>query len=545
MPNDTKIRVEVAVIMLRRFTVAELCEHTDLRRTQVDPVLADLKKHEYIVAVEVGEQKVTTVAHRPPAQYQVTTDKAKLQSLADRVYRLRRALESREDGEDADIRAIQAGIERVELLLDICDSATAWQALTRAQLQKVERELHAVYLQLEKATYKGALDLRQPENQGHPIIATWNRWKACTDLLNRIADRWEHGTGLSRLAPIISPQAGRIDKLQVVTDPRFIDSALFLWIFRQQPFRAAGLEIECLPIEREWTKVPGFVAENSNAIGFYNRRLERGGAECVDYWADLCIYRGYALLSHPCLGLKKRPDTLEDSEEFLKSFLLDLRQREVPPTIISIGGDTVSVFGDKLTPNVRRISFREQPVEDANEALEMFRKNKNSLFVGGLPQRLQAEKWGAIPIIDDHHKPGLYSVNGIICHPDLTLGGRAILQSAASLWFDTVSRLKGDEQFRNEVVSGIRDMLRAHDPGSEVLFQDSMFERFFSSNDLELFAASPAEIPDMLADLQSDLIRAALRPVPPDAEKRVDDGLLEIGKALGKNGHVGRLAKRS
>lgn len=535
MPNDTKIRVEAAVISLKRFTVAELCEYTGLRQTQVGPVFADLNKQGYIIKAEVGEQKAGSVAHRPPRQYQVSSDKAKLQSLADRVYRLRRALGSREDSEDGDMRAIQAGVDGVELLLHICDSATAWRPLTREQLQKVERELHAVYVQLENATYKRALDLRQPENRGHPIVATWNRWKTCKELLNRIADRWEGWTGLSRLAAIISPQAGSIDKLQVVTDPRFIDSALFLWIFRQQPFRAAGLEIECLLVEKEWTKVPGFVAAESNAIGFYNRRREPIGAdETVDYWADLCVYRGYALLSHPCLGLEARPCTLQDTEKFLKAFLYHCKQHRVQPTIISIGGDTVWRFGEKLTLNVGRESFQQKNIQDANKALAEFRRQEYSLFVGGLPQRLQAQAEGAIPIIDAGHKPGLYAVNGIICHPNLAVGGRAILQSAASLWFDTVSRLKRDEQFRNEVVAGILDMLRAIEPASEVLFQDFMFERVFSSNEFELFAESPAEITAMFAELQGDLIRADLPIMSRDDKQRVFDLLWESEEALGE-----------
>src|ERR1700761_5479464 len=125
---DTTLLIKAAVLSLRRFTVPELCEHAGLRRSQVDPILTELKKQGLVVPVGDTSGRKTNdtekrAAHRPRGAYELTDDEGRLQAFANEVYRLRRVVAPAEN-ETADIGAVHTELESLTLLLDICDTAT-------------------------------------------------------------------------------------------------------------------------------------------------------------------------------------------------------------------------------------------------------------------------------------------------------------------------------------------------------------------------------------------------------------------------------------
>jgi len=499
--SDTTVRVEAAVLQLGRFGVSDLCAYTGLTDSQVRPVLRILREDGYVVTEAVRPARGGRPPHRPAGQYRLTSQKTKLRSFTDRVYQLRQAL-APAGSEGASLEALRSNLARVELMIELCGS----EPRTHQQLQRVEGELEAIYLELEDATYKAAVRVSDPGNAQHPIVLTWNRFNSCKETWDRIADRW----------------TGEPARIQIVTDPCFLDSALFLWVCRQLPQRTAERTLEYHSVQ--WQSVPGHVAERPGAIGFYNRVVGPESDQRVSYWADLCAYRGYALLAHPQLGLTARPKSLEESQRFLQEFLQYWRKEQMHPSIISIGADTVWRLGSNLTRDISTDQFYIEN-HDANVAFARFREQKHSLFIGGLPQRLQAQRAGAIPIIDSGHKPQNYAMNGLI--HNVALQERTVLQEIFSAWFETVSRLKKDANFRSELVRSIvQEQAQEHAPPLE----QWMFDKLFADDELEVIVESPAELTTTIASLQA----AAIRSAQPSLEvpKQLETTLAELQEAI-------------
>lgn len=540
MSNDTRIRVETAVISLKQFTVVQLCKRTNLSLSQVNPVLASLKEQGVIVEANASDDPSTKKPYRPIKLFKITAFAEKLQELSELRDRLNQSLKMADDPKE-DIGEIQGSLEWLEILLDVCDSSVSHRDLPLGKMEAIEKKLHAAYLQLESSTYKRAIDLRDPKNSNHPVVKTWNRWDACMERWTYIANQWKGREKQKSIAGILSPQASAIDKLTVISDPRFIDSSLFLWIFHQQPFINAGLAIKCIVEERDWRTVPECVAKTPNSIGFYNRRIEPlSTPEKVGYWSDLCIYRGYAVLAHKLPEFNSSPKTKSDTKNFFKRFFSYCHENNLDPTLISIGGDTEWRFGDELFPGIKKCDFTQCVISDANKALQKFYQDTNSLFVGGLPQRLQAEKDGYISIVDEKNNPALYSVNGIIYNTAMPEGKVGFLQSVASLWFDTVSRLKSDKNFRREVAVSIRDFIKTHDLSILTQFESSMFDSIFCEGKFEVFPETPAQITQDFSSQAGKEIRAQLDSYKNDKQKGIVISALDNA-----NGILSEAAKQS
>jgi hypothetical protein len=505
--NDTKIRVMAAILSIEEFTVAELCKRAGLRRAQVDPILAAFKVQGLLTASGL-ERREPQAARRPAGVYKLTGDLARRQKLANQLYLLRRALSGnqQDDSIATEAEAIQIQLEGLDLVLDICDRAAKAQPLLEEQLQRVERQVQGLYQRLESVTYKTGLDLRHSENQDHPLVRSWNTWHTCTQRLQKILDRWqgksESFEAVSEFVSLPLPNRTGIHLLEVVTDHHFLDSAIFLWMFSHQPFRAAGFDIECRLVSKDWAEVSGYVASKRSAIGFYNRRVtETLNTGHPGYWTDLCIYRGYALLAHRDSGVASRPGTLREAEENLDRIIRQCRQDRVQPTVVSFGADTIWRFGDYL----KRHPFQLEQIPDADAALAEFLRRPHTLFVGGLPQRLVAEKYGCVSILDATLDPTLFSMNGLIYGDGFEGSGKSILQAASALWFETCTRLKSDLDFRKRAATSISAMLK-HQFGYDAI-QHWMFDRLFDTDYPEYLAETPADIAARVKELTEEAVR--------------------------------------
>jgi transcriptional regulator of met regulon len=205
--NDRTIRVMAAALALERFTVVELCDAAGLRRSQADPILNLLKKEEFLIRSQGGPQPPNTgngadvlperavvpvAAHRPSRVYEVTPVQEKRQEFTDRLYRIRRLLQTSERSNTAvsDLRTVDLELTLIELLLRICDRATKFEPLQRDDLKAVERHLAEAYDHLKSVMYEMGIDLQKTEFHNHPLNQQWQRWGRCNEKLDAAIDRW-------------------------------------------------------------------------------------------------------------------------------------------------------------------------------------------------------------------------------------------------------------------------------------------------------------------------------------------------------------------
>ena len=62
--NETRIKILCAVLQLERFTIADLCLHTGLERSQVYREIADLQKRKLLTSAAVMRAGETALPHR-------------------------------------------------------------------------------------------------------------------------------------------------------------------------------------------------------------------------------------------------------------------------------------------------------------------------------------------------------------------------------------------------------------------------------------------------------------------------------------------------
>ncbi len=248
--------------------------------------------------------------------------------------------------------------------------------------------------------------------------------------------------------------------LRVVTDPRFLDSCLFMWCLSSQPLRSLGWNCDLQPVE--WRSVPERVAGSANSIGFYNRRalLTYEGQRLYDLsvWSDLCIYRGYALLARGKEGQSVQL-SLADGRQMLCDLKIQAKQKGRKPTIMAMGADSVWILRTPLTPELSTGEFEVQEFNNPDLGLDAFLRGVGDLYIGGLPQRLRARDRGCIEVLSSQSNALLFSINSLISSNDLAGTDTRVLSSVTSLWYDTLARLESDAAFRDEVAEACIELL--------------------------------------------------------------------------------------
>jgi transcriptional regulator with XRE-family HTH domain len=294
--------------------------------------------------------------------------------------------------------------------------------------------------------------------------------------------------------------------LKVISDPRFFDSALFMWLLHTQPFRAANVQIDCELVQEKWAGIPVAVSRNERAIGFFHRRSipqHSGVAQYhIQYWADLTVYKGYVLFARKEDFQQLRPTGEKISDyEVANGFLGDLKQRRGGTLRIVAGVQDVEWrLRNPLTPELEdNVDFI--PYIDADHAVSQFQEGVGDLFVGGLPQNMKLRSEGFPEILNFNIDPYLFSLNSLICSGDMpdSPQGRAILWTVTSLWFQTVAQLKRSPEALTNAAEGILQMLstlKINDPSITA----SNFHCLFSGDAAadEFFPEKPTDILDHL-----------------------------------------------
>lgn len=302
----------------------------------------------------------------------------------------------------------------------------------------------------------------------------------------------------------VSAGSGKQDRLKVVTDPRFLDSALFWWIFSKQPFRSVG--VECDLEKAAWRDVPSMIGAYPLAIGFFNKQLlgqRSSGAEAVDVrlWADLCLYKGYALI-----GRLEKPGTakgmhilrgIEEAKHYLERIQRRARADGRKPLVVTMGADPEwRLMTPPVAVDFREFEFARYPTAD--QALQRFRTGEGDCFIGGLPQRLSLQDSPHVEILHFDNNPFLLSINSLFCSPAVLRGRRALLHAAAGLWFETVAQMRESPEYRRAVAAeiiGILDSL-----GEQHNLQRRFFDDVFGSGGerYEVFSERPGGLVESL-----------------------------------------------
>jgi transcriptional regulator with XRE-family HTH domain len=359
--------------------------------------------------------------------------------------------------------------------------------------------------------------------------------------------------GLDRSSPIradlTSPHSGSAT-VKVVTDPIFVDSAIFMWICSTQPLRKHGVELQ---FERvDWQSVPAqFGYEDQPVIGFCNRNYEvppgqpalpREILERVHYWSDLCVYRGYAVLARKEMlknpnAFAQRPVPGDQITALLKEIAEGPKRgrQHVAPDfedkrVITIGADTRwrLVASPTFGPALQRLEMLTVP--DADIALTSFLRGTGALFVGGLPQRFQAESEGCIPIITAKEDPFLFSINSLVCSH--ALEDKPILYWLEALWAHTIHRMMDEKGFREQVAQECVDLLKAKGMTRSSLKVEH-FHTVFESNEYESFITRSSALTTVVVDTLQDIFARLATTTKGEVQKNLERAMLAARQAFG------------
>ena len=261
--------------------------------------------------------------------------------------------------------------------------------------------------------------------------------------------------------PTTGRRRGR-GEIEVFTDPRFLDSALFAWILAAQPL--AELGFQCKLIEVPWRQVSERVAHSTRpAIGFCNRRSKPQMRShelypALEVWQDLTIYTGYAILARRG-KVSEAPRSVEAANTVLASIVSHAKPSK--PRLVSFGSDSTWRIPTELTPLLTPEFFDFLRETDADSALTSFLAGVGDLFVGGLPQRMAAEAQGCVPIVHYEINPALFSLNALVYGPKVAeLSDRhQLLSMVCSAWFSSIERLDLDSSYCHTATEAIPTLL--------------------------------------------------------------------------------------
>ena len=309
-------------------------------------------------------------------------------------------------------------------------------------------------------------------------------------------------------------------RIKVITDPRFLDSAVFMWMLRNQPLQS--LDVRCDLLAADWRSVPEQVASHEYAVGFHNRRSVLRHREKTVYgvkvWSDLCLYKGYALIGRP--NPEHAPTfTLVEARKLLRETIEIFAQKGERPTLVCMGADSIWKLYTPFTPEINTDTFAIHAFNNPDLALRSFLEGFGDFFMGGLPQRLVAREHGCIEILNFANNPLLFSVNSLICSNSVYEEHPFIMTSIASVWFETIRKIQRDQAFCEGVAESSIQLLDDLGIDGTILCR-SFFSQIFrnaSGREYESFPEHPGGVIDellvVLRTIHAQLSEMEINPV--------------------------------
>lgn len=282
---------------------------------------------------------------------------------------------------------------------------------------------------------------------------------------------------LGSVVPIVPRSA----ILSVIVDPDYVDSVLLWWILNQQPFRSA--RITCLLERVKRRGFPQRLQGDDCAIAVLNKKLsppkpvvvsgngtraftmpsEPLANRSIDvcHWADLILYSGYSLMGHPKDLPEGAPPSGALDREQAAEMMLRVRSRcekeRRPPALVTMSLSTIERLHTPLNQHTfQGVHIYENPFPA--HAMSMFESGEVDFFLGAVAQRVELRKRGYVEIVHSGNDPFLFSIASLFSSSRTFREHRDLIHVVASLWYETVRKMRRSQTFRHDVATGIMEL---------------------------------------------------------------------------------------
>ena len=167
-PNQTRLKILGSILHLEQFTVADLCQHAGIERSQVYRILADLQEEKALDSAPLRRDGEVAERHRPSKRY-VLTDNLDIRERLE--IELNSFLPDSEDAKEnrqlararQSLNALSIELIGTSFIKMDLDQLRGWQADFRKRLDEVQRVL-------KRAFWESETDFSKGDHADHPIL---------------------------------------------------------------------------------------------------------------------------------------------------------------------------------------------------------------------------------------------------------------------------------------------------------------------------------------------------------------------------------------
>jgi hypothetical protein len=168
--NQTRLRILASILHLEQFTVADLCHHAGIERSQAYRILSDLQDEKVLESSNARKDGEVAPRHRPSKRYVLTEDlsireqiEVELNSFlpdSEDAYESRQLVRARQGLRALSMELVSTSFTKMDL-----NELHSWQSVFERQLQEVQRVL-------KRAFWESEADFSEVDHSDHPIIKT-------------------------------------------------------------------------------------------------------------------------------------------------------------------------------------------------------------------------------------------------------------------------------------------------------------------------------------------------------------------------------------
>jgi predicted ArsR family transcriptional regulator len=174
-PNQTRLKILASVLHLEQFTVADLCHHAGIERSQAYRILSDLQEEKVLKSSKALWEGEVAPRHRPSKRYVLTEDLGVRERIE---LELNSFLPASEDAHEnrqllraqSTLRALSMELVSTTFVEMDLAALQSWEAKFEEQLQEVQRVL-------KRAFWESETDFSEGDHSNHPIIKTRHEFK--------------------------------------------------------------------------------------------------------------------------------------------------------------------------------------------------------------------------------------------------------------------------------------------------------------------------------------------------------------------------------
>lgn len=201
MHNETRLRAITAVLRLEAFTIPDLCATSDLGRSQVYPLIAELKRRGALKVVPLPNEGEERRPHRPLNLYRLVTDPAKRRVLIDEVAPFLRVAErAGRNGPGPEYRGACEALDSIEPQFNAIEDRLQLFWSNKLVIDRLRQGLKEAREAMELATYEAGIDLerleKDPASDDERLI--FDGWRRLRAYFVRFSKLEEHITAITQ-----------------------------------------------------------------------------------------------------------------------------------------------------------------------------------------------------------------------------------------------------------------------------------------------------------------------------------------------------------